>query len=140
MRTVTVAWQPEEERFSAIGTHPGQVIAINAPHPPDSGHPPTGFSPAELLLASAGSCAAWDVVQILGKGRHPVEGVEVRVTGEQSTEAPYAYTAITVHFIVRGELRPAAVERAVTLSCERYCSVLATVRGVATVTTTFEIV
>ena len=140
MRTVTVAWHPQDERFTAIGTHPGQSIGINAPHPVGIPHAATGFSPAELLLASIGSCSAWDLVQILQKGRHPLEGVEVRVTGEQSSEAPYAYHTIAVHFIVRGSVRKAAVERAVRLSCERYCSVIATVRGVATVISTFEIV
>ena len=141
MRTVMVEWQPDEERFTASGTHHGRTIEINAPHAPDSGHPATGFSPTELLLAGAGACAAWDVVEILRKGRQPLLGLDVRVTGEQAPEPPHEYRSISVHFVVRGRaLRVASVERAVRLSCERYCSVLATTRGVAHVVSTFEIV
>jgi putative redox protein len=140
MRTVTIQWHPDEERFTASGTHPGQVVVINAPHEPGSHHPPTGFSATELLLAGAGACSAWDVVEILKKAREPVTGVEVRVNGEQATEPPFAYQAISVHFLVRGQgLRAASVERAVRLSCERYCSILATVRGVARVVSTYEV-
>ncbi|MEO7117813.1 MAG: OsmC family protein [Candidatus Limnocylindrales bacterium] len=140
MRTVTVTWDPKDERFTAVGSHVDHPVDINAPHPPGVDHGATGFSPAELLLASIGSCSAWDVVGILEKGRHPVEGVEAIVTGEQHTESPYAYHTIAVHFVVRGAVRESAVERAVRLSCERYCSVIATVRPTATVTSSFEIV
>lgn len=140
MRTVDVTWHPDEERFAAIGTHAGQNISVNAPHTGPARRP-TGFSASELLLAGAGACAAWDVVEVLRKGRQPLTGLEVRVTGEQATDPPYAYHSITVHFVVRGDgLSERTVERAVRLSCERYCSVLATVRGVANVKSTYELV
>ena len=138
MRTVTIAWHPAEERFAVSGTHPGQVVITNAPHAsPDRGA--TGFSPTELLLAGAGACAAWDVVEILRKARQPLDALDVTVTGRQASQPPFAYETITLHFTLRGDLRAAAVERAVRLSCERYCSVLATMRGVARVSSTFEI-
>jgi putative redox protein len=141
MRTVTVEWHPGEERFTAVGRNAGHTITINAPDVAGADRAPTGFSATELLLAGAGACAAWDVVAILHKGRQPIEGLDVRVTGEQAARPPYAYEAIDLHFTIRGDgLRRSAVERAVRLGCERYCSVLATVRGVARVVSTFEIV
>ena len=130
MKNVHVTWQPEADRFVAEGGHRGQPILVNAPHE----GAPTGFSASELLLASIGTCSAWDVVEILRKARQHVHSIDVSVSGEQQTEPPWPYTAITVDFTVRGErLRPATVHRAVELSCNRYCSVIATVRGVATV-------
>lgn len=139
MRSVHVEWLPAEGRFTARGSHAGQVLGINAPH--EEGRPATGFSPSELLLAAIGSCSAWDVVEILRKGRQEATAIEVRVTGQQSAEPPWPYQRIEVHFLVRGRgIRHAFVERAVRLSVERYCSVIATVRGVAEVVSSFELV
>ena len=71
MRTVSISWDPAAEQFHAIGTHRVHEVVINAPErepAPDGAHrPATGFSPTELLLAGAGSCAGWDVVLILRK-------------------------------------------------------------------------
>ena len=131
MKNVHVRWQPDADRFVADGTHQGHSLAINAPHDGT----PTGFSATELLLAGIGSCSAWDVVEILRKGRQNVTAVDVTVSGEQAPDPPWPYLRIDVHYTVRGRrLRAAAVQKAVELSCSRYCSVIATVRGVATVT------
>ncbi len=141
MRTVSVAWDGQAERFTASGTHPGQTIDINAPHEPDSDHPPTGFSASELILAGVGSCAAWDIVEILRKGRQDVTGIDVRVEGTQDAEQPWPYRSIVLHFTIRGRaVSETAVERAIALSTDRYCSAIATVRGVAEIGTSFEVV
>jgi putative redox protein len=141
LRTVTVTWRPDEETFVAAGSHPGRTISVNAPHEPDSGHPATGFSATELLLAGVGACAAWDVVEILRKARQPADAVEVEVTGEQEPEPPWTYRHVRVHFTVRGAgLRRSLVERAVRLSCDRYCSVIDTIRGRAQVVSSVTIV
>ncbi len=140
MRTVRVAWEPETERFKASGTHPGATIAINAPHEPGSDHPATGFSASELILAGVGSCAAWDIVEILRKGRQDVTGIDVRVEGTQDPQQPWPYRSIVLHFTIRGrDVSESAVERAIALSAERHCSAIATVRGVAQISTTFEV-
>lgn len=140
MRTVNVAWDGPEERFRANGTHPGQTIAVNAPHEPGTDHPLTGFSASELILAGVGSCAAWDVVEILRKGRQDLTGLDVRVDGDQDPEQPWPYRSITLHFTIRGRgVSERSVERAIALSTERYCSAIATVRGVAEIGTSFEI-
>ena len=131
MKQVKVTWEPDAGRFVAAGGHRGYPIAINAPH---EGGGVTGFSAAELLLAGAGSCSAWDVVSILRKQRQEIEAIEVAVTGEQDPEPPWPYRRIELVYRVRGrDLSRRAVERAVRLSVDRYCAVLATVRGVASV-------
>lgn len=141
MRTVDVTWDQVAERFEATGTIRGHTIEINAPAQPDVKRRPTGFSATELLLSGVGSCSAWDVVEILRKTRTPVEGLSVRVTGEQDEDPPWAYRAIHLHFTFTGPgIDPAVVERAVRLSVDKYCSVIATVRGTATVTDSHEIV
>ena len=138
MKHVTVTWQPDADSFVAHGAHADRTITMNAPH---GGGPSTGMSPAENLLAALGGCTAWDVVDILRKQRQPVRGVAVRIDGEQSETPPFAYTRIVVTYVVRGRgVDPLAVERAVHLSTERYCSVIATVRGVAAIETSIDVV
>ena len=140
MRTVHVAWQPDAERFTASGVHPEHTIAINAPHPSDD-HAATGFSATELLLAGAGACAAWDVVEILRKQRQDVSAIDVRVDGEQDSEAPHSYRRIALHFRFTGRgLSEDSLRRIVRLSIDRYCSVIETVRGVAEIVDSVEVV
>ena len=137
-RSVIVSWAPAEHRFVAVGSNEGRAIVLNAPHP--EGTPATGFSPAELVLAGAGACSAWDVVQILRKGRQEVGGLEVRVVGTQQAERPWPFRDVRLHYVVTGrDLNPGLVRRAVRLSHERYCSVIATIRGAARIGYTLEI-
>ncbi|HEX8941014.1 MAG TPA: OsmC family protein [Candidatus Limnocylindrales bacterium] len=132
MKTVDITWQPAEERFLAAGSH-GQQCLVNAPHA-DAEARWTGFSPAELLLAAAGTCAGWDIVDILRKQRQAVEGISIRVAGTQDEAPPWAYREVVLHVTIRGhDIDRALAERAVRLSEEKYCSVTATVRGVARV-------
>jgi putative redox protein len=141
MRTVTVTWDRVADRFRATGTHRGHVVDINAPGRPDAPHAATGFAATELLLAGAGSCAAWDVVEILRKQRQDLVELEVRVEGEQDADPPWAYHAVTLRFALRGTgIDTAAAERAVALSVDRYCSVTATLRGIAAIRTSVEVV
>ena len=135
MKRVTVSWQPDRDRFTAVGTH-AHEIQINAPHEGAA----TGFSASELLLASVGSCSAWDVLEILHKQRQDVRDVRVEVTGEQASEPPHPFVRISVLYRVTGKVERAKVERAVSLSVERYCSAIATVRGVAQIETEIELV
>ncbi len=132
MSTVTVTWRPEEGRFEARGSHP-VTIPVNAPH---GDSPATGFSASELLLAGAGSCSTWDIVEIMHKARQEVTGLEVRVVGQQAADPPWQYQRLALRFTFRGRgITRAIAERAVTLSVEKYCSVLATLRGVASIET-----
>ncbi len=79
--------------------------------------------PMELMLAGAGGCAAYDVVLILKRGRHAVTGCEVALEAERAETDPKVFTRITFVFTVSGHNLPAAaVERAVQLSHDKYCS------------------
>jgi putative redox protein len=137
MKTVTVAWQPERERFEARGGHAGQLIHINAPH---ANGGPTGFSASELLLAGAGSCSAWDVVEIMHKQRQRVTAIDVVVHGRQMDTPPFAFTHVQLHYRVSGHhLNADKVRKAVQLSKRKYCTVIGTIEGVAEVTCDVEV-
>jgi putative redox protein len=139
MKIVSIDWDPAAERFQAEGTHRGHRIDINAPRLKQDGEGregPTGFSASELLLAGAGACAAWDVVQILRKQQQDIRDLHVEVEGQQQSDPPWPYQRIVIRFDVVGRsLDEGHVRRAVELAVDRYCSVISTLRGVATVTT-----
>jgi len=141
MRTVNVTWDKEAGRFTALGKHAGHKVVINAPAPPGGDPVPTGFSPTELLLAGAGACSAWDVVEILRKRRAHIDSLDVSVEGEQADEAPWAYREVALHYRIGGDgLKVAVLARVIRLSIVRYCSVIATLAGVAAISATVELV
>jgi len=99
-----------------------------------------GVKPSEMLLVALSSCTAVDVVGIMNKKRKPLSFLEIIATGEKDSEPPWPYRKINLHYRLRGKaLTETAVEQAIRLSHEKYCSVAATVRGVAQITTSFEI-
>lgn len=79
-------------------------------------------SPVEALLQSVGGCAAVDMVHILQKGREPLRGLQVRVSGDRADDHPRRLTRLRVHFRVAGDVDRDAAERAARLSFETYCS------------------
>ena len=99
-----------------------------------------GLKPSDLLLISLASCSAYDVVMILGRQRQVLHNLYVHVDGNQADEPPYQFTDIHMSYTLKGDdLDPKKVERAIELSEEKYCSVAATIRGVANITHSFEI-
>ncbi|MCS6843322.1 MAG: OsmC family protein [Caldilineales bacterium] len=100
-----------------------------------------GVSPSELLLIALAGCSAYDVVSILEKKKTKLSGLTVNVTGEQEADPPWPYRRIHLEYIVRGKgLTDKAVADAIHLSETKYCSVAATVRPTAEITTSFQIV
>jgi len=90
---------------------------------PEAGGRNLAPRPMEMLLAGAGGCTAYDVVLILKRGRHAVSDCEVKVSAERAESDPKVFTKLHYHYIVKGHaLKEAAVERAVKLSAEKYCS------------------
>lgn len=90
----------------------------------------TGVKPSDLLLMALGGCSAVDVVEILQKKRQKLTGLTVHVSGEQDADPPWAFRRVHLVYEVRGRgLAPNAVEQAVALSEEKYCSVRATLEG-----------
>ena len=94
----------------------------------------------ETVLAGTGGCTAYDVVLILKRGRHDVRGCSVKLTSERAETDPKVFTKIHMHFTVTGREIPAsAVERAVALSHEKYCSASIMLGKTAQITTSFEV-
>ncbi|WP_457092793.1 OsmC family protein [Microvirga sp. P5_D2] len=102
---------------------------------PEYGGRNLGIRPMEMLLLGLGGCTAFDVVQILRKGREQVLDCEVEVTAERAETDPKVFTAIHVDYRVTGhKLAPAKVERAIELSKEKYCSASIMLGAVAKIT------
>lgn len=119
-------------------TESGHSIVIGTAHE-DS--PKPGPSAMELVLMGGGSCSAWDVVDILQKGRADVDDVIVELDADRAGEVPKVFTRIHMHFIVKGRgLADAKVKRAIDLSVEKYCSAMAMLEKTAKVSYDYEIV
>ncbi len=117
MPEARVVWK-EGLQFEAH-TPTGHRLVIDSPSGTNTGPSPMGL----VLLALAG-CTAMDVVSILQKQRQPFTGLEVVVRAERAPEHPRVYTGYEVVYIVHGKgVSRSAVERAVSLSEEKYCSV-----------------
>lgn len=90
---------------------------------PEAGGRNIGVRPMEMLLLGLGGCTAFDIVMILEKGREQVTGCEIELDGDRAAEDPKVFTHVKITYKLTGKaLKPAAVERAVKLSAEKYCS------------------
>ncbi len=112
---------------------------------PDADKPENGGAnlaprPMETVLAGTGGCTAYDVVLILKRGRQDVRGCSVKLTSERATTDPKVFTKIHMHFVVTGKaLTASAVERAIAMSHDKYCSATIMLGKTAEITTSFEI-
>ena len=144
----TVTWTGAAGTRSGMGfiaeTGSGHVLAMDGA--PDAVRPENGGEnlaprPMETVLAGTGGCTAYDVVLILRRGRHDVRGCSVRLTSERAETDPKVFTKIHMHFTVTGrDLATEAVERAIALSHDKYCSASIMLGKTAEITTSFEIV
>ena len=101
----------------------------------------TGMKPSELLLVGLAGCTAVDVVEILEKKRQDLRGLEINIRGEQDQDPPWTYRRIEIEYVLSGRgIKEKAVADAIRLSEEKYCSVSATVRGVAEIATSYRII
>jgi putative redox protein len=127
--SVEIVWSSELQ----FGATSGQTaIAVD-------GDGVAGPSPVQLLGMALLGCMAADVVDILRKGRHPVDRFHAELTGERAPESPRRLLKVAIHFAVHGNVPAAAVERAISLSREKYCSVWHSLRQDIELTTTFDI-
>lgn len=128
MGTATVRWVSGKQFIGTDSTNHSVVLST-----PDEG---VGMKPSELLLVAIASCTAVDVVEILRKKRIELNALEISASGEQQADPPWTFRKIHLVYRIRGKgLTQQAAEMAVQLSEEKYCSVSATVRGMAEITT-----
>ncbi len=131
-RDNTVTWSGDLSFIGTAGS--GHSIVMD-------GDKKVGMSPMEMLLLGTAGCAAIDLVMILKKGRQNVMDAHVEVGGVRRDEMPRYYTAVDLHFVVRGvSVDPKKVARAIDLAMEKYCSASAQLKALATFTTSYAIV
>ena len=143
----TVSWTGALGTRSGMGfvaeTGSGHTLVMDgAPdaEKPDNGGQNLAPRPLETVLAGTGGCSAYDVVLILRRGRHDVRGCSVKLTAERATEDPKVFTRIHMHFSVSGRALPAAaVERAIAMSHEKYCSASIMLGKTAEISTSFDL-
>lgn len=120
-------------------TDSGHAIVMDGP--PDHGGRNLGPRPMEMLLLGLGGCTSFDVIMILKKSRQDVRDCVVEIEAERADEEPKVFTKIHVHFVVTGKgLKEKQVERAVSLSAEKYCSASIMLGKMADITHDFEII
>lgn len=108
--------------------------------PKEHGGEGSGFGPMQLLLAALGGCSGIDVADILHKQRQKLEDLEIIVSGRRVSESPRVYDRVHIEYRVKGkDLKEKAVQRAIELSKDRYCSVAATLKTKADVSYNYEI-
>ena len=101
----------------------------------------TAVRPTELLLLGVGGCSGMDVVSILKKKKQDIKGLEINVNGKKAESYPQKFTDITLEFVVTGRnISEEAVQRAIELSMEKYCSVKATLEGCSKINFSYRIV
>ncbi len=93
------------------------------------GGDPTFLRPMEGVLASLASCSGVDVALILNKQKQPLEGLRIEVEATRADAVPAVFESIHLRFLLEGEIAPNKAARAVALSVEKYCSVIAMLRS-----------
>lgn len=133
MANATVRWIGGKQFIGIDSTRHSVVLST-----PDEG---VGMKPSELLLVALASCTAVDVVEILSKKRLELTSLEIGASAEQDSDPPWTFRKVHLTYKLRGKnLNEKAVEQAIALSEEKYCSVAATIRGKAEITYSFEFV
>ncbi len=135
----TIHWTPGTGMGFVAETGRGHVLNMDGAH--DGGGRNLAPRPTAVVLAGTGGCTAYDVVLILKRGRHDVRGCEVKLSSERASEDPKVFTRIHMHFVVSGRGVPAsAVELAIQMSHDKYCSATIMLGKTAEITTSFEVV
>ncbi|MCI4430616.1 MAG: OsmC family protein [Burkholderiales bacterium] len=134
----TVNWVPAMGMSLVAETGSGHVLVMDGAA--DGGGRNLAPRPMETVLAGTAGCTAYDVVLILQRGRHDVRSCRVAVTSKRAATDPKVFTQINMHFTLSGPgLTEAAVERAIKMSHEKYCSASIMLAKTAEITTSFAI-
>ncbi len=134
-----VSWRGPDNGMSMVAeTGSGHLIGMDGA--PEAGGRNLGARPMELLLAGTGGCTAFDIILILKRGRHDIVGCDLQLNADRAETDPKIFTKINMHFVVTGRnLKPEAVDRAVKMSAEKYCSASIMLGKSAEITHTFEV-
>ena len=117
----------------------GHTITMDGP--PESGGENLGVRPMEMLLLGVAGCTMIDVVTTLKKMRQDLSHCETKINAERATDHPKVFTDIHIQFIVKGkDLDSKKVDKAITLSAEKYCSASIMLGEMATITHDFEVI
>lgn len=127
--TAELIWAKDLEFGATSGTNALVVDGDSA----------AGLSPVQLLAIALAACMSIDVVDILKKGRHPLTAFRSKLTGERAHTPPRRLLSVQMEFTLHGDVPPAAVERAIALSRDKYCSVWHSLREGIDLTTAFVI-
>ena len=125
----TLTWQGDL-RFEATTSRSSIVL---------DGDSAAGPSPVEALAMAFAGCMAIDVADIIRKGRHPLKSLETRIVGQRRDDPPRYFISFRLHFTLVGAVPDHAVERAIQLSRDKYCSVWHSLRQDLDLLTTFEV-
>jgi len=128
--------QVEKHMMVASDSHGHSVVIGKSPDPE---HEWAGIKPSDLLLMSVASCSAYDVVEILTKQRTNFRDLKVICSGDQKSEPPYTFTRIHLRYQLYGDVDPDKLAKAIKISEEKYCSVIATLRPGTSISNEFEI-
>jgi putative redox protein len=132
-----IKWKDGASFLAESGS--GHTVLMDGP--PEAGGKNSGPRPMEMLLMGTGGCASFDVVMILKKSRQDISDCVVEIEAERAPQEPKVFTRIHFHFILTGKkLNRGKVERAITLSAEKYCSASIMLAKTAELTHDFEIV
>ena len=133
MTEIHVTWLQDLQFVATDSTN--HSVVMSRP-----GEGSVGMKPSELLLVALAGCTGVDVVNIVFKKRVKLTGVRINVSGEQAPDPPWPFQKIHIHYEVSGSgISTEAVERAIKLSAEKYCSVAATLRPTVAITQDYEI-
>lgn len=135
MGEISIRWI-EDKMMSASDSNGHSIVVGRSPDPQYTW---IGVKPSDLLLMSAGSCAAYDVVSILIKQREPLRDLKVICSGEQMEEPPYKFTSIHLHYVISGGVSEEKALKAIRLSEDKYCSVTNTLKPGVSISSDFEI-
>ncbi len=135
MTNANITWV-EDMQFIAAGDSGHAIVMDSAA---EVGGHDSAARPMEVLLMGLLGCTAMDVISILKKKRQPVQGFKIFASGERAAEHPKKYTKIHLEYVAYGDVDPKALARAVELSETTYCGAIATVRGVAEVTSSYRV-
>ncbi|PRC93664.1 OsmC family protein [Solimicrobium silvestre] len=135
----TVRWTGQSGMTFLAETGSGHVVAMDGA--PDGGGRNLAPRPMEMVLLGTGGCTAYDVVLILRKGGQTITNCDVKLTAERAEKEPKVFTKVHFHFTVSGSnIKVSAVERAIKLSHEKYCSASIMLEKTAEITHSYEIV